>query len=194
MILNCTLSCRELQTYLMLSCLFSDYQICWKERTGTCCRFPYRRFWRLQSWPEWMLFPHHCQPCWTPPKTCVLACLPWCLMDSICLPHLFIALSLPPTHRYGHNLEDQLLQTICLDKLYVLSWNVVSVSCQGPSRDSRAVCRSCITSQSVWGSSKIAVTSEICTLLQSCCPVVHQPSAPCTTPTTQGTFSWTEGC
>lgn len=47
-----------------------------------------------------MLCLHPCLPCWTQPKTCVLACPSWCPVDCICLPHLFIALSLPPTHRY----------------------------------------------------------------------------------------------
>lgn len=83
-----------------MPCLHSFYQTLWKKKTGTCYRFPYRRYWRPQSWLEWMLCPHRCLPCWTKPKNCVLACLHWCPMDCICLPHLFIALSLPPTHRY----------------------------------------------------------------------------------------------
>lgn len=132
-----------------------------------------------------MLCLHPCPLCWTQPKTCVLACLSWCPMDCICLPHLFIVPNLPPTHRY-------ITQKVTFYIHYVYTYsrqlNVVWFSCLGPSRDNRAVCRSCITSQSVWSSSKITFTSEICTLLPSCCPVVHQPSAPCQTPIAQGTF------
>lgn len=135
-----------------------------------------------------MLCLHPYPLCWTQPKTCVLACLHWCPMDCICLPHLFIVLSLPPTHRC---ITQKIDSYICLHTnslIFVNFVNKMCVSFLGPNRDIRAVCRSCITSQSVWCSPKIIVTPEIRSLLPSGCPVVHQPSAPCQTPTTQGTF------
>lgn len=130
-----------------------------------------------------------CLPCWRQPKSCVPACQCWCQVDCICLPPHSIALSLPPTHRY----TTKTISCRVFTYMDEFSAEMVSVSCLGPSWHNRAVCRSCIPSQSVWSSPKITVTSEICSLLSSCCPVVHQRSAPCQTCTTQGTFSFLKG-
>lgn len=64
--------------------------------------------------------------------------------------------------------------------------NLVCISCLGPGGDSGAVCRSCVTPQSVRCSPAAAFTPEICSLLPPCCSVVHQSPAPCQTHTVQG--------
>lgn len=72
----------------------------WKEKTGTCYKVPFKRFWKPLSWQESILFPPSCLPCWTQQKTCAPLCLLWCLLGCTCLPHLCIAHSPLPTHRY----------------------------------------------------------------------------------------------
>lgn len=111
--------------------------------------------------------------------------LPILVPNGLYLPSPPLYCPQPSPNTQVHDTDGHHLQTLCL---YIQLMIVLWFSCLGPSRDNRAVCRSCVTSQSVWSSSKIAFTSEIGTLLPSCCSVVHQPSAPRQTPTAQGTF------
>lgn len=115
------------------------------------------------------------------------SCLPTLVPNGLYLPSPPLYCPQPSPNTQVHNIEDQLLHTVCLHINSIIKC-CVCVSCLGPSWDDRAICRGCITSQSVWSSPKITVSSEICTLLPSRCPVVHQPTAPCQTRTPQGTF------
>lgn len=104
-----------------MPCLASFNQTLWKERSGIYYWFPWRRFWKHRSWLAWMLCLHPCLPCWTQPKTCAPASLCWFPMGCIYHLHLFIALSLPPTHRYTE-WEINLYQRLHINTIIKCCW------------------------------------------------------------------------